>query len=108
MFTVGYGGWETFNLTDIDQSKPVKWVTDSTGIEETVALALLSPTGGAHLITAIGDYGGFVHWDLDNPVPEGNFTNPFFGNTNDVAAGYKNPSVIVRVGTAAGGQNGGA
>ena len=108
MFTVGYGGWETFNLTDIDSGKPVKWVTDSTGIEETVALSLLSPTGGAHLITAIGDYGGFVHWDLDKPAPEGNFTNPFFGNTNDVAAGYKNPDVVIRVGTQGGGQNGGA
>jgi hypothetical protein len=108
MFTVGYGGWETFNLTDIDSGKPVKWVTDSTGIEETVALALLSPTSGAHLISAIGDYGGFVHWDLDKPAPEGNFTNPFFGNTNDVAAGYKNANVVVRVGTSGGGQNGGA
>jgi hypothetical protein len=108
MFTVGYGGWETFNLGDIDSGKPVKWVTDSTGIEETVALALLSPTDGAHLISAIGDYGGFVHRDLDKPAPEGNFTNPFFGNTNDVSAGEKNPNVIVRVGTSGGGQNGGA
>jgi hypothetical protein len=108
IFTVGYGGWETFNLTDADAGKPVKWVAYATGIEETVALSLLSPTDGAHLVSAIGDYGGFVHWDLDKPAPEGNFTNPFFGNTNDVSAGEKNPSVIVRVGTQGGGQNGGA
>jgi photosystem II stability/assembly factor-like uncharacterized protein len=105
LFTVGYGGWETFNLSDIDQNKPVKWVTDSTGIEETVALALLSPTDGPHLLTAIGDYGGFVHWNLDQPAPEGNFTNPFFSNTTDIAAGYQNPNVIVRVGAPGGGQN---
>jgi hypothetical protein len=107
LFTTGYGGWETFNLTASDAGQAVRWVTDARGIEETVALALLSPTDGAHLVTAIGDYGGFVHWDLDKPAPEGNFTNPLFGNTNDVAAGFKNPNVIVRVGTQSGGQNGG-
>ena len=108
LFTVGYGGWETFNLADIDSGKPVKWVTDAQGIEETVTLALLSPTGGPHLYSAIGDYGGFVHYDLDRPAPEGNYTNPFFGNTNDIAAGYANADVVVRVGSQGGGQNGGA
>lgn len=97
MFTTGYGGHETFNLTDMDKGKPTKWSVMSTGIEETVALELLSPTKGAPLITAIGDYGGFVHWDLDKPAA-GSFDNPRFGNTNGVACGENNPAVIVRVG----------
>ncbi|MBV5315230.1 MAG: exo-alpha-sialidase [Prolixibacteraceae bacterium] len=100
LFTTGYGGHETFNLSDMDEGKPIKWSIMSTGIEETVALELLSPGKGAPLITAIGDYGGFVHWDLDKSVAEGNFDNPHFGNTNGIACAAKNPEIIVRVGRA--------
>jgi hypothetical protein len=102
IFTTGYGGHETFNLTAMDDGKPTLWHVMSTGIEESVALELLSPPEGAHLITAIGDYAGFVHWDLDKTVPEGNFSNPRFGNTTGIACAYKNPGTIVRVGYATG------
>ncbi|HET8657125.1 MAG TPA: xyloglucanase [Longimicrobiaceae bacterium] len=98
LFTTGYGGYETFDLTDADAGKPTKWSVMSTGIEETVALDLLSPTRGAPLISAIGDYGGFVHRDLDRPAPEGNFSDPRFANTTSLAAGDGNPSVVVRAG----------
>ncbi len=43
MFTTGYGGWETFDLTNVDRSLPTHWSVMSPGIEETVALALYSP-----------------------------------------------------------------
>jgi hypothetical protein len=108
IFTTGYGGHETFNLTDLDKSNSTVWTIMSTGIEETVPLELLSPPEGAPLITAIGDYGGFVHWNLDQPSPEGNFNNPRFGNTNSIACAELKPEVIVRVGGATGnnpGQN---
>ena len=59
----------------------------ASGIEETVALQLDSPTQGAHLITAIGDYGGFVHWDLIRPAPDGSSAPPRFGNTTDWLGG---------------------
>ena len=98
LFTTGYGGWETFNLTAMDSGKPTKWSIMATGIEETVALELASPTRGAHLISAIGDYGGFVHWDLDKPNPEGSFEPPLFSNTNGVAYAENQPETIVRVG----------
>ncbi|HCY39866.1 MAG TPA: galactose oxidase [Prolixibacteraceae bacterium] len=100
LFTTGYGGHETFNLTDMDKGQPTIWHVMGTGIEETVALELLSPPKGAQVITAIGDYGGFVHWDLDKPAPEGSFDNPQFGNTNSVACASNNPEIIVRVGRA--------
>lgn len=102
MFTTGYGGWETFDLTDMDRGQPTKWSVMSTGIEETVALELLSPPNGAHLISAIGDYGGFVHWNLDKPAPEHSSQPPLFGNTNGVACAANNPDVVVRVGRASG------
>ncbi len=106
MFTTGYGGYETFDLTDVDSGKPTRWSVMSTGIEESVALDLLSPPQGAHLLTAIGDYGGFVHWDLDKPAPEGNYDHPHFGNTNGLACAANKPEIIVRVGRASGNRGG--
>ncbi len=100
MFTTGYGGWESFDLADMDRGQPTKWSVMSTGIEETVALELLSPPKGPHLISAIGDYGGFTHWDLDKPAPDHSSQPPLFGNTNGVACAAKNPDVVVRVGRA--------
>jgi len=98
MFTTGYGGHETFDITDADKGKPTKWTAFSTGIEETVGLSLLSPPKGVPLVTAIGDYGGFVHHDLDKPVPEGNFTNPHFANSDEVTCAQNKPDIMVRVG----------
>jgi photosystem II stability/assembly factor-like uncharacterized protein len=105
MFTTGYGGWETYDLTNADKNLPTHWSVMSPGIEETVALALYSPPKGAQLVTAIGDYSGFVHWDLDRPAPDGNPKPPFLGNTHDVSGGPLNPNVIVRVGRARSGGN---
>ena len=124
MFTTGYGGWETHDLTNLDKNLPTHWTVMSPGIEETVALALYSPAAkrgtlegsrtprdglrraepdsvhaqSAHVITAVGDYSGFVHWDLDKPAPDGNPKPPFLGNTHDVSGGELNPNVIVRIG----------
>ena len=107
IFTTGYGGYETFDLTGVDSGKPTKWSVMSTGIEETVALDLLSPPQGAHLFSAIGDYGGFVHWDVDQPAPEGNYDHPHFGNTNSVDCAWSKPAIVVRVGHASGNRGGG-
>lgn len=105
LFTTGYGGWETLDLTRADQGEPTHWQVMATGIEETVALALHSPTRGVPLVTAIGDYSGFVHADLDRPAP-GNPKPPFFGNTHDVTGAEQAPEVIVRIGHARdGGKN---
>ncbi len=102
LFTTGYGGYETFNLSAADRDGKTLWLPVATGIEETVALDLLSPPEGAALISAIGDYGGFVHFDLDHPAPEGNFTDPSFGNTTGLAMAALRPEIIVRVGVASG------
>jgi photosystem II stability/assembly factor-like uncharacterized protein len=98
MFTTGYGGWETFDLTDLDAGKPTKWSIMASGIEQTAELEMASPTKGAHLLSAIGDYGGFVHWDLDKPAPEGASSPPVFNNTSGIAYAENKPEVIVRVG----------
>ncbi|MFZ0275023.1 MAG: hypothetical protein WAL34_24530 [Acidobacteriaceae bacterium] len=101
VFTTGYGGWETFDLSAVDREQPTHWSSLVPGIEETVALQLDSPADGPHLISAIGDYGGFVHWDLDHPAPDGSSSPPRFGNTTGVASAALRPSVVVRVGVSA-------
>lgn len=99
MFTTGYGGWETFNLGDMDKKNPViVWQIMSKGIEETVPLELFSPNSGAQLISAVGDYGSFTHFDLDKPAPEGSH-KPYFANTTGITGAEKKPSLVVRVGT---------
>lgn len=98
MVTTGYGGWETFNLSAVDSGKPTTWSVMATGIEETVALELYSPTKGVPLVSAVGDYAGFVHYDLDKPAPQGEFNPPYFDNTSGVAGAENKPEVIVRVG----------
>jgi photosystem II stability/assembly factor-like uncharacterized protein len=107
VFTTGYGGWETHDLTDADRALPTHWSILAEGIEETVALALLSPPKGSHLISAIGDYGGFVHWNLNRPPQAGSSAPPRMANTTGVAAAALKPEVIVRVGVDAYGVNGG-
>jgi photosystem II stability/assembly factor-like uncharacterized protein len=104
VFTTGYGGWETFDLTAADHGQPTHWSILSTGIEETVPLDMNSPNEGAHLITGIGDYGSFVHWDLDHPEPEGASAPPRMHNTSGVASATLRPEVLVRVGNNAEGK----
>jgi photosystem II stability/assembly factor-like uncharacterized protein len=98
MFTTGYGGWETYDLTAADHNQPTHWKDFATGIEETVGLELASPASGAPLISAIGDYGGFTHWNLDRPAPDGSSAPPRFGNTTSVQAAPQHPEIMVRVG----------
>jgi photosystem II stability/assembly factor-like uncharacterized protein len=101
VFTTGYGGWETFDLTAADCGKPTHWRILAQGIEESVTLALDSPSRGAHLISGIGDYGGFVHWDLDHPARAGSSAPPRMANTTGVASAALRPLVVVRVGISA-------
>ncbi|MDA3880143.1 MAG: hypothetical protein PF436_07140 [Prolixibacteraceae bacterium] len=102
IFTTGFGGFETFNLSNVDKGEPTSWSVYTQGIEETVPLELCSPPTGANLITAIGDYAGFVHWNLDKAEEGQYFTNPYFGNCDGITCAWKNPAVLVRVGIASG------
>lgn len=102
IFTTGFGGFETFNLTNVDNGEKTNWSVYTKGIEETVPLALCSPNEGAELITGVGDYAGFVHWNLDKAEEGQYFTEPYFGNCDDVTVAENNPSLFVRVGIASG------
>ena len=102
IFTTGFGGFETFNLTNADKGEKTVWSVYTNGIEETVPLQLCSPPEGAELITGVGDYAGFVHWNLDKAEEGQYFKDPYFGNCDDVTVAEKNPALVVRVGIASG------
>ena len=99
LFTTGYGIWSCVNATKSDAGQPTRWIFLDGGLEETVPLALISPSAGAHLISGVGDIDGFVHDDLNVSPAKGTFAGPRYGNTEDLAFAGKNPLVIVRAGT---------
>ncbi|MCW8966286.1 MAG: hypothetical protein OQK82_06340, partial [Candidatus Pacearchaeota archaeon] len=65
-------------------------------LEETVPEDLVSIPGGP-LITVIGDYDGFIHDNIRQPVKESRHY-PQIGSTAGIDYATKNPAVIVRVG----------
>lgn len=98
-FTTGFGGWETFNLSAGErEGDTIVWSIATKGVEETVPLELYAPPTGARIVSGVGDYGGYTHFDITNPVPEGMHYEPYFGNTDGVAGAWLQPEVMVRVG----------
>lgn len=98
MFVTGFGGWETFNLSDINTERNVRFSIMSQGIEETVPLELYCPWQGARLISGVGDYGGYTHFDISKVCAEGAHSAPSFGNTDAVAGAWHSQNVVFRSG----------
>ncbi|MEU7039197.1 RICIN domain-containing protein [Streptomyces sp. NPDC046237] len=73
------------------------WSIGARGLEETALLDAIAPPGGAAVITAMGDQGGFRHDSLTE-VPAGRLSNPMMTNSTDIDFAQSNPSVMVRVG----------
>lgn len=73
------------------------WHIQAQGIEETVALAMISPSEGpAHLLSGFGDINGMRHDDLWAPQPM--FALPAFSNLDSLDWAGQKPSVVARVG----------
>lgn len=96
LYGTGASLYGTSNLTAWDSSG-VKISVAAEGIEETAVLDLVSPPSGAHLISGLGDLGGFKHTDLD-VVPSLMFTQPNFVSTTSLDFAETTPSVMVRAG----------
>ncbi|RSS98646.1 carbohydrate-binding protein [Streptomyces sp. WAC07149] len=73
------------------------WSVGARGLEETALLDAIAPPGGAHVITAMGDLGGFRHDSLTE-VPPGRLKNPMMSNSTSIDFAQSNPSMMVRVG----------
>lgn len=80
-----------FKWTDILTSDPVA-TFHATGIEEVVALDFCSVEGGYNY-SAIGDYDGFTHKDVDTSVQH----SPNFGSSTSISYCYSNPDIMMRV-----------
>jgi hypothetical protein len=68
------------------------------GIEQTAVITMISPTGGAHLISGFGDIAGFVHDDFERS-PKIMHLNPRLNNTNNLDHAGLAPNVVVRSGS---------
>jgi hypothetical protein len=58
---------------------------------------IISPPSGAPLFTALGDIGGFKHWDLDVSPPDTNFFNPIGNSNTSIDIAWLNPKIIARL-----------
>lgn len=72
--------------------KGIQFYFDPSGIEEVVALDMVSVKGGA-AYSAIGDYDGYIHKDVDTI---GIQYKPNIGSTGVIAYCAQNPDIMVR------------
>ena len=103
LYGTGATMYGTNNLTAWDSGGQASISVAAVGIEETAVQDLISPPAGtAHLISAVGDNGGYTHNNL--AVPSVMDANPVFTSGTSLDYAELNPSFIVRVGS--GGTNG--
>lgn len=105
LYGTGNGIWRSKDATATDSGGTSHWTVGARGLEETALLDAIAPPGGATVITAMGDQGGFRHGSLTK-VPGGRLKNPMMANSTDIDFAQSNPSVMVRVGR--GGEKDGA
>jgi len=89
------------NLTAWDTGGTVAISVRAQGLEETSVQDLISPPAGAHLLSALGDVGGFVHTDLTTATTMFDHPTTSTGTSLDYAG--RAPNVIVRAGNGSGG-----
>ncbi|WP_433620638.1 xyloglucanase [Paenibacillus cellulositrophicus] len=100
MYGTGATLYGSENVTALDRGENVNISVMADGIEETAILGLISPPSGAHLLSAMGDIGGFRHEDLTKAPSM--ITNPYIGTSTDIDYAELNPDLVVRVGNSDG------
>lgn len=90
-----FGGHDLLNW---DSKHNVTLKALPVGIEETAVLGLISPpTGTAHLLSVVGDIGGWVHTSFTSP-PSKSFATPTYGTTTSIDYAGNNSSQVIRLG----------
>ena len=97
LYGTGSGIWRSKDANASDSGGTSHWTVGARGLEETALLDAIAPPGGATVITAMGDLGGFRHDSLTK-VPAGRLKNPMMTNSTDIDFAQSNPSMMVRVG----------
>ena len=98
MYTTGEGIWGSADVTALDAGKTTHWGFPNEGLEETVPLGIVSPPQGAHLISAVGDIGGFRHEDIGKSPQNGFFVDPTLNTNTGLDFAASAPMIVVRVG----------
>ncbi len=96
MYATGATVYATDNLQLADAGKAPSWYVQGMGIEEVAVTSLISPAAGAHLLSGMGDIGGFRHDDFNNSPPQGMYTNPVATTVGSLDWAGQNPQTIVR------------
>ncbi|MFK3891055.1 WD40/YVTN/BNR-like repeat-containing protein [Sphingomonas sp. NPDC079357] len=100
-FDAGHAAYVTgatvYATNDFAQSRAMRWAPWTRGIEQTAIITLVSPTGGAPLVSGFGDLGGFRHDDMTRS-PRHVHRNPMLTNTNSLDYAGMAPLVMVRSG----------
>ncbi|BCE00559.1 WD40/YVTN/BNR-like repeat-containing protein [Marinicellulosiphila megalodicopiae] len=103
MVVSGMGIYMSFDVsglltnTTANNSEFTTWSFENDGIEETAPLDLISPPGGAPLVSALGDIDGFRHDDLNVSPPAGRHlvNNSHPGTTRSIDFAQNSPDKIV-------------
>ncbi len=90
-------GATMYATTGFNRPGAMAWAPWTKGIEQTAVITLVSPTGGAPLVSGFGDLGGFRHDDL-TVSPPGVHINPYLTNTNSLDYAGAKPALMVRSG----------
>lgn len=107
LYGTGATIWATEDMTAVDSGNVVHFSIGARGIEETAVNALVSPPAGpAHLLSAVGDLGGFTHTNLNRSPARGMWSNPVFSTGISVDYAGGNPLLIARTGFASSAPNG--
>jgi photosystem II stability/assembly factor-like uncharacterized protein len=96
MFGTGATIYATNNVSAADSGNSPAWYVQGLGIEETAVIVLISPTQGPHLLSGVGDIGGFRHDDFTTSPLAGMYTNPVATTTGSLDWAGQNPLVVVR------------
>ena len=82
-----------FACDNVWDEKEIQFYFDPKGEEEVVPLDLVSIKGGP-VYSAIGDYDGFIHEDIEEIPTQ---YEPNMGSTNIIAVCHENPKIMMRV-----------
>ncbi|PWI12868.1 carbohydrate-binding protein [Streptomyces sp. Act143] len=97
LYGTGNGILRSTDADASDTGGTSHWSIGARGLEETALIDAIAPPGGATVVTAMGDQGGFRHDDLTK-VPAGRLSNPMMTNSTDIDFAQSKPSMMVRVG----------
>ncbi|MER5226728.1 RICIN domain-containing protein [Streptomyces flaveus] len=97
LYGTGSGIWRSKDANATDSGGTSHWIVGSRGLEETAVQDAVAPPGGATVISAMGDLGGFRHDSLTE-VPAGRLENPMMITSTDIDFAQSNPAMMVRVG----------